>query len=840
MLTGQEPQPGEAEHLLRGWHGEGAVEHLFVVAAGLDSAQVGEREIQGQLRDALETARAVGAAGGAAGGLLGRLVEEALRVAHQVHRNSALGEGRLSLAEIAADHLLERVRRSPGRVALIGVSPMTRKCGEALARENVPLVVVNRTLEHAEELAGELGNAVAMSLDDFRARPPRVEALVAATGSPEAVLDRACLERLAARSESGEPLLAVDLAVPPDVDPAAARAVGIQRLGMDEVNREADAQRSRRQAETAAARELVDAALDELRHRLAERVLSPVLARIHQRYRQTAAEGIERLLAKEGAGFDERQREALGRWAETLAKRLAHLPTVGLRGLASELGVEAVGSFLAAGDAELFREFNDIAGALDPLAGNPEMREMPQTPDGDPSMTETLSSRRRAPPLPLPAPESSTDSAGPRSRDLFERAKAVIPGGVNSPVRAYRAVGGTPLFLARGEGAHFEDADGRRYLDFVGSWGPLILGHAHPEVLAAVTAAAARGMTFGAPCAGEIDLAEAVVARYPGLEQVRFVSSGTEATMSAIRLARGATGRDLIVKFAGCYHGHADHLLVAAGSGLVTFGRPSSAGVPAPFAALDPRPAARRRGGARRALRRRGRAHRGGDRRAGAGQQRPAAAAHRVSAPPARGDRAHRHSAHLRRGDQRLPRGARRRRGALRDHPRPRHLRQDPRRRHAGRRVRRAARSACEHLAPEGDVYQAGTLSGNPVAMAAGLATLAILEREQAWTRLDELGEYLQGTLAPVLAAAPFPVAAGAPGLALLDEPPGRRAAAPRRCHRPRRPRRSTRRSSTACWRAASPSRRRPTRSASCRWRIAPRTSTAWRRRSARSSPERG
>jgi glutamyl-tRNA reductase len=368
VLTGQEPQPGEAEHLLRGWHGEGAVEHLFVVAAGLDSAQVGEREIQGQLRDALETARAAGSAGAVPGGLL---------AAHQVHRSSALGEGRLSLAEIAADHLLERVRRSPGRVALIGVSPMTRKCGEALARENVPLVVVNRTLERAEELACELGNAVAMSLDDFQARPPRIEALVAATGAPEAVLDRPCLERLAARSESGVPLLAVDLAVPPDIDPAAARAVGIQRLGMDEVNREADAQRSRRQAETAAARELVDAALDELRHRLAERVLSPVLARIHQRYRQTAAEGIERLLAKEGAGFDARQREALGRWAETLAKRLAHLPTVGLRGLASELGVEAVGSFLAAGDAELFREFSDIAGALDPLADN---RELPQSP----------------------------------------------------------------------------------------------------------------------------------------------------------------------------------------------------------------------------------------------------------------------------------------------------------------------------------------------------------------------------------------------------------------------------------------------------------------------------
>ena len=173
----------------------------------------------------------------------------------------------------------------------------------------------------------------------------------------------------------------------------------------------------------------------------------------------------------------------------------------------------------------------------------------------------------------------------PRSEQLYTRARAVIPGGVNSPVRAFRAVGGTPLFIARGEGQYLIDADGRRYLDFVGSWGPLILGHAHPEVIRAIGTAAAGGTTFGAPCAGEVELAERVVAAYPGIEQVRFVSSGTEAVMSAIRLARAVTGRDLIVKFSGCYHGHADHLLVAAGSGLATFGRPSSAGVPEPFTA---------------------------------------------------------------------------------------------------------------------------------------------------------------------------------------------------------------------------------------------------------------
>src|SRR5215472_6769055 len=182
-----------------------------------------------------------------------------------------------------------------------------------------------------------------------------------------------------------------------------------------------------------------------------------------------------------------------------------------------------------------------------------------------------------------PSPADGRESRRPRSAELYERACRVIPGGVNSPVRAFRAVGGTPLFISRGAGAEIFDADGRGYLDFVGSWGPLIAGHAHPAVIAAVSKALARGMTYGAPCAAEVELAERVVAAYPAAEQVRFVSSGTEAVMSAIRVARAFTGRDLIVKFAGCYHGHADHLLVAAGSGLATLGKPSSAGVPRGF-----------------------------------------------------------------------------------------------------------------------------------------------------------------------------------------------------------------------------------------------------------------
>ncbi len=171
-----------------------------------------------------------------------------------------------------------------------------------------------------------------------------------------------------------------------------------------------------------------------------------------------------------------------------------------------------------------------------------------------------------------------------RNETLFQRAQRTIPGGVNSPVRAFRSVGGTPRFIARAEGARVWDADGKAYLDYVGSWGPAITGHAHPAIVEAVREAALRGLSFGAPTESEVEMAERICALLPSVEMVRLVSSGTEATMSAIRLARGFTGRDAIVKFEGCYHGHADSLLVKAGSGLLTFGNPSSGGVPADFA----------------------------------------------------------------------------------------------------------------------------------------------------------------------------------------------------------------------------------------------------------------
>src|SRR6202789_2250864 len=170
-----------------------------------------------------------------------------------------------------------------------------------------------------------------------------------------------------------------------------------------------------------------------------------------------------------------------------------------------------------------------------------------------------------------------------KSQQLFERAQRSIPGGVNSPVRAWRGVGGTPPFIVRGQGSRIFDADGNEYIDYIGSWGPLLLGHRHPDIIAAIEEALTRGTSFGAPTEQEIELAETIREMVPSMELVRLVSSGTEATMSALRVARGFTGRDITIKFEGCYHGHVDSLLVKAGSGVATLGLPDSPGVPKGF-----------------------------------------------------------------------------------------------------------------------------------------------------------------------------------------------------------------------------------------------------------------
>ena len=322
-----------------------------------------------------------------------------------------------------------------------------------------------------------------------------------------------------------------------------------------------------------------------------------------------------------------------------------------------------------------------------------------------------------------------------RSQDCFAAAQRHIPGGVNSPVRAFRAVGGTPVFFARAEGPRLYDVDGNGYLDYVQSWGPMILGHGHPDVLAAVRAQLERGLTFGAPTELETRMADSLCARIPGLDLVRMVNSGTEATMSAIRLARAATGRDRILKFEGCYHGHGDSLLVKAGSGALTLGVPSSPGVPAALAALTLTLDYNDSAQVEDVFAREGNTI--------AGIIVEPVAGNMNCVPPAPGFLetlrrvCDRHGAVLifdevMTGFRVGPQGATGRYGIAPD------LITLGKVIGGGMPVGAFGGRAdlMNRLAPLGPVYQAGTLSGNPVAMAAGLATLAALDEPGFYDRL--------------------------------------------------------------------------------------------------------
>lgn len=329
------------------------------------------------------------------------------------------------------------------------------------------------------------------------------------------------------------------------------------------------------------------------------------------------------------------------------------------------------------------------------------------------------------------------------NREWFERACDSLVGGVNSPVRAWGAVGGTPRFFLRGRGAVLEDAEGREILDYVCSWGPLILGHAHPEVVRAVTEAAGRSTSFGAPCPGEVELAEAVKRRFPSIEKIRFVSSGTEATMTALRLVRGITGREWILKFSGNYHGHSDSLLVAAGSGALTFGVPTSPGIPASVAEKtlvlpynDPEAATDLF------------ARMGKDI---AGVVVEPWAGNMGLVPPAPGfletlrDLTARHGSLLVFDEVitgfRVPEGGVQQRTGL-----------TPDLTCLGKVVGGGMPVGAlggpgelmDRLAPLGPVYQAGTLSGNPVSMACGRATLEVLDRPGTYETLEARGRQLE------------------------------------------------------------------------------------------------
>ena len=336
-LIGREPQPGEASRILRAWTGEAAVEHLFLVACGLDSAQTGEQEIALQLRGAWEASREAHASGP----ILDRLMGEALGMASRVHRLES-NVRPPSLADLAADRASRYLAGRPEAVALIGVSPMTRRCGRMLQRAGVPVLVVNRTLQAAEEFALTVG-AEAVSLEEFRARPRNVGALVLAAGGGEPVLDETALGTLA--RVTTQPPLIIDFGVPPNVDPEAAKAVGFPRVGMNDMIQSAQERRLSQLMRLAPVRAAIDERLTRLRGDLATRAIGRKLADLRDTFEQIAAEEVERVLASELKGLDEEQREILQKLGSTVARRLAHLPLAGLRAAAAHSSTDAVEAF---------------------------------------------------------------------------------------------------------------------------------------------------------------------------------------------------------------------------------------------------------------------------------------------------------------------------------------------------------------------------------------------------------------------------------------------------------------------------------------------------------------
>ncbi len=347
ILTGREPQPGEAARILRAWTGEAAVEHLFLLACGLDSAQTGEHEIAAQLRGAWDDSRAAETCGP----VLDRLMGEALGMARRVRRMTA-GVRSPSLGDLAADRVLQHLGGRPGRVALLGVSPMTRRCAGVLGEARVPLLIVNRTLQAADELAGSVSGE-AMPLERFRIEPPPLDALVLATGGGEPVLDAAALARL--KGSAGLAPLIIDFGVPPNVDPATAQRAGLARVGMSDLIEAAQGRRLAQLVRLAPVRHAIDERLTHLRSELATRAIGPRLADLRGAFEQIAAEEVARALRQELRTLDERQRGQLVRLASTVAHRLAHLPLAGLRAAAVHASQDVVDAFFDAAQRRRMR-----------------------------------------------------------------------------------------------------------------------------------------------------------------------------------------------------------------------------------------------------------------------------------------------------------------------------------------------------------------------------------------------------------------------------------------------------------------------------------------------------
>ena len=358
LLTGQAPAAGVAERTFKAWQGEGACEHLFIVAAGLDSAALGEADVAGQVRESHEQA----AAAGLCGPRLGVLFEEALRVGAAVRGTTSLGEGSVSLAEVALGHVRAHLESNPGMVALVGVSAMTERAAKALAAAQVPVLVVNRSPERAKAMAAGVGEY--MALAEFSRNPPAVAVVYAATGAGRPVLGRTALAAIAARATA--PPLCIDMAAAGDIDAAACAELGLRRIGLDEIVQAAGRNRGQRQAAAAEARALVDAALPELHTRLAERLHAPLFAALQSHYRQQAVAAGERLAKALGQPLEQ---DALSRWANAQAQRMAYLPIAGLKGLLRTGPEGGMDAFLGGLNPTLAAE---LRSALDQ---NPEVPE---------------------------------------------------------------------------------------------------------------------------------------------------------------------------------------------------------------------------------------------------------------------------------------------------------------------------------------------------------------------------------------------------------------------------------------------------------------------------------
>lgn len=349
ILKGRHPGPREAERSLRAWTGEGAAEHLFRVASGLESAMVGEPEIVGQMREALAQAEEADTRGP----ILEWLFGESFRVGREVRRATRLGRDRSSLAEVALETIRERLEAAPGPVAVVGVSPMTTRCARDLAERGVPVHVYNRSLSRAETLAEEVGGRAASLAELTEGEIPALAVIVCATGAAEAVLDRTCLERLRPLDSGHLPLI-VDMAVQPDVDPAVAAEAGLERVGLDEILELAGESASRDAQETGL--EIIDRSLARLEDKLIDRVVAPMFAALQRRYQAAAEEGVDRLLQRHLSELSDEQEEDVRRWAQALARRFAHIPTTGLRALSRAQGFEALERFFAEGDEALAAE----------------------------------------------------------------------------------------------------------------------------------------------------------------------------------------------------------------------------------------------------------------------------------------------------------------------------------------------------------------------------------------------------------------------------------------------------------------------------------------------------